>query len=369
MSELTKFTPELVNTWADDVIEPVALHLKQRLLPIEGENEVIFPPTYADIGYNIDTLSDGVKVATIDSVGSQANRMEPIFKREPYSNLVPQITIELQTDNTGEEKHVEKVSIFDLAHRGADAVIHASPTLSPIISKAFQDLKRDGNAHQLCCIAPTSLVFGFWNSRGKSNEKRPRLVRSIIRAWDVEPLKSSAQFNSIWKALDDSNQIALKKFEKEKKNFKLSKIGFKDAAAVDFPGGVITRGPIERNITINLVALRAIHGSSTKETKCIRRYLLALTLIAATSEIDLYLREGCHLRYTDETHWNVISRRGESTLIDLTSLEAQSNLLSYAQDTVNPFLKDWPEQLTHKFDVAEVKKLITESLKKDELEG
>ena len=53
---------------------------KQKLLPVEGEGGVIFPPTYADIGYNIDTLSDGTKVATIDSVGSQANRMEPIFK-------------------------------------------------------------------------------------------------------------------------------------------------------------------------------------------------------------------------------------------------------------------------------------------------
>jgi hypothetical protein len=41
---------------------------------------VIFPPTYADIGYNIDTLADGTRVATIDTVGSQANRLEPIFK-------------------------------------------------------------------------------------------------------------------------------------------------------------------------------------------------------------------------------------------------------------------------------------------------
>ena len=53
------------------------------------------------VGYNIDKLSDGTKVVTIDSVGSQANRMEPIFKRPPYSSLVPQIEIELHSKEAG----------------------------------------------------------------------------------------------------------------------------------------------------------------------------------------------------------------------------------------------------------------------------
>ena len=77
---MTTLTTETINSWADNPNGPVALHLKQKLVPVEGESGVIFPPTYADIGYNIDELSDGTKVATIDSVGSQANRMEPIFK-------------------------------------------------------------------------------------------------------------------------------------------------------------------------------------------------------------------------------------------------------------------------------------------------
>jgi CRISPR-associated protein Csb1 len=49
--------------------------------------------------YNIDTLSDGTRVCTIDSVGSQANRMEPIFKAPPYSQLVPQIDIAYGNEN------------------------------------------------------------------------------------------------------------------------------------------------------------------------------------------------------------------------------------------------------------------------------
>src|SRR5207247_8516587 len=116
---------ELLDTWATDPNGPVALHLKQALLPVEGKGGVIFPPTYADIGYNIDILSDGTKVATIDSVGSQANRVEPIFKasapgqpENPLAKLVPQIDIAY-----GDQKFV---SILEAGHRLGDAIIRST---------------------------------------------------------------------------------------------------------------------------------------------------------------------------------------------------------------------------------------------------
>ena len=49
--EVMKVTGELFDTWATDPKGPVALHLKQKLLPVEAEGGVIFPPTYAGIGY------------------------------------------------------------------------------------------------------------------------------------------------------------------------------------------------------------------------------------------------------------------------------------------------------------------------------
>src|SRR5580704_17915737 len=104
MTEPATLTHDSINSWADDPKGPVALHLRQKLLPAEGEGGVIFPPTYAGDRsgegpiYNIDTLSDGTKVAIIDSVGSQANIMEPIFKAaklgqpdNPLAKLIPQI--------------------------------------------------------------------------------------------------------------------------------------------------------------------------------------------------------------------------------------------------------------------------------------
>ena len=171
---MTTISPLIINAWADDQDGPVALHLKQKLLPVEGESGVIFPPTYANIGYNIDTLSDGTKVATIDSVGSQANRMEPIFKREPYCHLVPQLDI-----TYGEGK---RRSIFDVGHRIGDAVVRATSGLHEKAQNAFVQFRDSGDATDLAKLAPTSLVFGVWDSRD-TQVKLPRIVQSVIRAW------------------------------------------------------------------------------------------------------------------------------------------------------------------------------------------
>ncbi len=184
-------TPQVLDMWATDMCGPVALHLKQKLLPVEGEGGVIFPPTYADVGYNIDTLSDGTRVATIDSVGSQANRLEPIFKAapkgqpdNPLAKLVPQIMIDVNDSLS--------LSIFDVGHRLGDALVR-STDLAATAKDAFEALLR-GDATKLAKLAPTSLVFGAWDSRDTS-AKLPRIVQSVIRAWDVQELTRSAQYN------------------------------------------------------------------------------------------------------------------------------------------------------------------------------
>ena len=66
----TKIDEGTLDAWATDTNAPVALHLQQHLVPVEGRGAVFFPPTYAEIGYNIDILADGTRVALVDSVGS-----------------------------------------------------------------------------------------------------------------------------------------------------------------------------------------------------------------------------------------------------------------------------------------------------------
>lgn len=400
LTEPIRVTKELLDTWATDPQGPVALHLKQRLFPIEGEGGVIFPPTYADIGYNIDTLSDGTKVAMIDSVGSQANRLEPVFKASengqppnPLADLVPPLTIIIYTDKVndqqkkeGENPYQEKRSILDLAHRSADAVVQSSPTLALPVAEAFRSLRRNGDAGPMCALTPTSLVFGVWDSRGETGEKRPRLVRAIVRAWDVEILHSAAQFSSIWKTLNAEQQDELKKEAKAKKK-DLSTKGLADAPATfrkvgtnagkymhEFRegspnperrvlGGVLARGRIEREVTVNLVALRGMRGKNPEETKHIQKYLLGLSLVAATADIDLFLREGCHLRYAGDDAWQQVPRRGDPDPVDLSSHVARKLVQSYAATGAAHFRAQWPKQLEHTFDLKEAKKLLA---KRDE---
>lgn len=402
---MTNVTAAHFDDWATNPAGPVALRLTQGLLPVD-ESKIIFPPTYADIGYNIDELSDGTRVATIDSVGSQANRLEPVFKSDsgnPDDWLVPQIEIVIRKERCGECAACKKISeegapkkggkeacaaprevtrsLLDLAHRAADAVVQASPSLLELTRPAFKALTR-GDAGALCAIAPTSLVFGVWDSRGETGEKRPRLVRSVIRAWDVEPLHAAAQFNSVWKLLDEQQREELAKEAKAKKT-DLSEKGFADAPATfrktkvqqyrdgspnpeaRVLGGVLVKGRIERAVTVNLVALRGLRGSNEEETAAIRKYLLGLSLVAATADIELFLREGCLLRYAEDgDHWQQVLRRGEPTPVALTAEAARS----YAMTAAAPFRAKWPREasLKHEFDLAEAKKLLAKKTAEEE---
>ena len=396
-----------LDQWATDSKGPVALHLKQRLLPVEsldGDGGIIYPPTYADIGYNIDALSDGTKVALIDSVGSQANRMEPVFKAapegqpdNPLAKLVPQIEIVINHNHgkaNDAEAFQEKVSLLDIAHRSADATVMSSPTIAKCLAQAFGELRRNGDCSHLCALAPTSLVFGVWDSRGNSNEKLPRLVRSVIRAWDVEELHAAAQYNSVWKLLDEGQRNELEKEAKAKKK-KLSEYGLKDAPATfrktsqrsgipDFRdgspnlekrvlGGVHVRDRIEREATVNLVALRHLRGANPKKTKLIQKYLLGLSLLAATTDMDLFLREGCHLRYTGEDVWHEIPRRGEPRLTNLASPESRKIVEEYTNKAFQSFRSLFealtPDELEHVFDIKAARKLLVKKTGDEDNEG
>lgn len=334
MTDAIAVTANLINSWVDDPKGPVALTCKQKLLPVEGEGGVIFPPTYADIGYNIDTLSDGTKVATIDSVGSQANRMEPIFKaakpgepENPLAKLVPQIDIAYGNEKT--------VSILEAGHRLGDAVIRSSD-LKDEAQKAFKLFLDAGDASAVAKLAPTSLVFGVWDSRD-TQAKLPRLVQSVIRAWDVDVLHRAAQYNP---AFDYVAEGELEGGADKAENDKRSQKGFRHAPAVwrddsrkePVLGGVVASGPVERIVTVNLVALRRLNGENAQELK---RYILGLSLVAATEPPDGFLRQGCLLMSDQKApaEWVAVTRDGVRTPVGLSTAVA----FDYARTAADKF--------------------------------
>ncbi|MDE0432669.1 MAG: type I-U CRISPR-associated RAMP protein Csb1/Cas7u [Bryobacterales bacterium] len=319
-----------IDAFADDPDGPVALHLRQPLLPVEGSGSVVFPPTYADIGYNIDELSDGTKLATIDSVGSQANRMETVFMaagpglpENPRSHLVPQIEIAYGNEKT--------VSILEAGHRLGDALIR-STGLKQMARDAFRAFLDRDDVAPLAKLAPTSLVFGVWDSRD-TQAKLPRIVQSTIRAEDVDVLTRSAQYEP---PVDYAELDVFSESDKEKQQgdakSPLAKRGFVHVPAVKTHGGVIARGPIRRDIVVNLVALRRLNGENGQ---ALRRYILALALVAATAPLDGFLRAGCLLTSDPENPgmWQMVGRNGKRGSVGLDEKAA----FDYARSAADAF--------------------------------
>jgi CRISPR-associated protein Csb1 len=266
--------------------------VKEQLEPVAGAESVFFPPTFAPpedmkdakAGYIIDR-ENGASVCLVDSVGSQANRLEPLFKQEPYSSLVPQITIQIQ-DRT--------VNLLDVGHRAADAVVR-STALGKKLQAAFSNGQK-GDMVQLAKIAPTSLVFGAWDSRD-TQAKLPRLIESTIRAYDVQETHRAAQFFS---SVENSEIEALFDAEDRKNRKLLSKAGYLDSPSGTTHGGVIARKGIVRTTIVNLVSVRAVSAPDSEQRLLLQRYVLGLALVAALAPAEMSLRAGCLLVGTAE---------------------------------------------------------------------
>jgi CRISPR-associated protein Csb1 len=312
---------------------PAALVIRQHLVPVEGSDAVLFPSTFAPVSkdapgnYNIDSAPNGTNVCLVDSVGSQANRIEPLFKEDKYKALVPQITVK-----AGETT----VNILDAGHRAGDAIVRCSE-LQDDLQKAFK-ARLSGNAEPLAKLAPTSLVFGVWDSRD-TQAKAPRVVSSTIRAFNVRKLTRSAIYTPPldYTALDVFSEEDKAKAEGDSKN-PLAKRGFVHNPASGSHGGIIADGGIRRDATLALAALRLLSVGDDKErTLALRRYILGLALVAFTYRAGGYLRQGCLLvldAQRKDAHSCVeVSADGKRTDCEITHEEA----LAFAEDAAKAF--------------------------------
>jgi CRISPR-associated protein Csb1 len=296
-----------VADWLQQRDQPVSVTLTETLEPSGGPGTVIFPPTYArrsgDHPYAVSVFRNDLapeaaaaqgleaNICDLDSVGSQSNRMEPAFKEPPLSSLVPQRVIKAGSAT---------VNLLEIGHRVADGAVRFS-ALAELATKAMAALATEHDATALARLAPTSLIFGFWDSRD-SMLKCPRIVNSTIRASNVSLLKRSAQFNPAFDpgALNVAEAADLQSAPAQDEKDPLSQEGLRSAPAVDSHGGVRVFGRIIRRTEINLVALRSAAvvkagKIDASETLKLRRYLLGLSLVAGRVQNAYNLRQGCLL--------------------------------------------------------------------------
>lgn len=306
-----------------------AIVIREPLVPVEGPDGVFFPATFAAAedkkvfpgGYNIDPPEGETNVCLVDSVGSQANRIEPIFAKPDYAELVPQIVIQ-----AGEKL----VNLLEAGHRAGDAIVRCT-TLQKTLQDAFKAVLT-GNACPIAKTAPTSLVFGVWDSRD-TQAKLPRLIASTIRAFDVQRLSRSAQFNP---SADYIGLGLLEDTQDKKVKDAYAERGFIHVPASGSHGGVIAKGVIRRDVTFSLAALRLLSaGDDEKQELSLRRYVFGLSLVALTAPPVTYLRQGCNL-VLDIDHPRTV------TLVNADGTRSDFNLphdqaVAFAKDAAKEF--------------------------------
>jgi len=314
-----------------DDADVAAIVIRERLRPVQGARGVFFPPTFAATGrgksdYQIDRFGpraddpegaqkDGVIASrcTVDSVPSQANRLEARLLK--YSGTsIPKVTI------SGSRVGQGSIDLLEVGHRVGDAVVRYSKNGDKDGFESFEAALQayvKGDAAPLTRVAPTSLVFGHWDSRDSATKKSTkskarRLIRSEIVAFNVQKVTKRSQY---WSSIDPEVSQELEQILKEAKeaaqedpNSKnpASQLGMTDVPAPESPGGVIAFGSIERTAIIALSGVRAlatfkaatdagVTEIDADKTLALRRYLFALALAAAADPGVWDLREGCIL--------------------------------------------------------------------------
>ncbi|MEZ4363836.1 MAG: type I-U CRISPR-associated RAMP protein Csb1/Cas7u, partial [Kofleriaceae bacterium] len=171
--------------------EGVAFRVRQRLQPAGGPGDKVFPPTYTTDANTLKYVREtrrvnGADVETVllDSVASQANRMEEAlleaWERKEVSFPV------IGVDFTGDEalRDLGKVTSLQAPHRIADAILRDAMTADGTLfrdtdaGRAYTDAT-PRNATAVFRYCPTALVFGVWDSTGPKGGQGAKFARVL----------------------------------------------------------------------------------------------------------------------------------------------------------------------------------------------
>jgi CRISPR-associated protein Csb1 len=344
---------------------PAVIRITEPLEPAGGKDFPVFPPSYAGEGTNAPPVydlngiewgevlkeksaKDGTKRitryikrarhCTMDSPQSHANRTEIAFRDDPdLLALVPQA--EARIPRKPEFSDQSNTNLLALPHRVADFRVRASNQKEGAANaiNAFAN----GNALPLLQFMPTSIIFGFWDSRADGYQhKHSRILLTRIDAFGVVPCEKHSIYTGPYskdecasvvlgndnlaeelsgydaKATDDDDKTKASK-EAKKWADRMAERGFSNALGTGL-GGVFAER-IERLALISLTDISSIFchkpdsaqsGAEAKSgtdkkaepdkelTNAARRYLLALALLAEghPRSVGSYrLRSGCEL--------------------------------------------------------------------------
>jgi CRISPR-associated protein Csb1 len=369
------------------------LRLRLRLQPLYGPGEVIFPCTVAGGKYQsskrrIPGFTESVDCTIIDSVQSQANRMEDALLEDIRTGKLhlPHVATDF-SGVEGLEKPVGTITCFEAPHRIFDAILRDSVDETgkhfPLTALGESVVKANAkDASAIFGVSPASLLFGSWDSTGVSGglgEKYTRCVVSELVAinsekseregFRIDPLNTAkaaspkkileSMSDEMWKKLKDSG----KKID-DPSGIVHGNIPWtgKDKKSGEMHGG-ITCDYIQQSTTISFPALRRLHFGSPDRSTAAQTVLAAIALHAAALNVEKgwHLRSRCDLIVDDGTsvEWETLG--GSGAIRELHSAETTRALLEEAITQAKAAGLPWNDQPIRLKPSEALKKLVVAS--------
>lgn len=350
------------------VARHAAIRRRQRLQPVGGKGDKIFPPTYPGENNSppIHVFErrriDGTEkwCVLIDSVQSQANRLEESLLAAVNAGAIELPYIEVDFSGT-DVSGIGRITSLDAPHRVYDAILRDShldgkPFMQSAIGESLRQAK-PAHATAVLEVSPTALLFGAWHSQGEGGgfgAKFPRCVVSEIVGIDtpVDEVVNTktgeiSHRTAGWRTGSRIDPLGiLRKVEvykgqngwstnqdeagKGAKKVRPSEINHGNIAPSVQPLGT-TMEYAEQTLVITLAGLRRLgFGDDTRNTAA-RTYLAALGLLAALEQdsCGYALRSRCDLVPEGKASWELVHADGTVTSIEI-SLDDARKLYSQA---------------------------------------
>lgn len=337
-----------------------AIRLIAKLQPAGGSGSKVFPPSHSEGKYAWEArrIDDGevVKTVLLDSVQSQANRMEQALK-EAY--LSRRINFPLLAVDFGSQfADIGEVTTLDAPHRIADAIFRDSllgdkKFLDTDIAKAYSGANQR-NATALYQYCPHALIFGIWDSTGSAgglgNKFQRAIVSEIVGIRAESGVLTSSRLDPLGiktvdiYAMPDGGWTTDKTLAKTDKKGEPVKIRPSEINHSNIPptlkksdkgdefilGGVTIDYALQTTV-LSLPALRRLHFPLNGEVSAqvdtaARTVLAALGLAAIVHQLEngYDLRSRCLLIAEGRFDFELLDNYGESKTFSLNSNEADA---------------------------------------------
>ncbi|MEQ9178259.1 MAG: type I-U CRISPR-associated RAMP protein Csb1/Cas7u [Nitratireductor sp.] len=346
------------------VTHDAAIRRRRRLQPAGGVGDKLFPPTYPREGRDAPpqhvfetrrvarpdgTGLDSVVCVLIDSVQSQANRLEEalVAAAEAGRISLPRLVVDFPSSGLNS---IGPISDLQAPHRIFDAILRDSMLdgeefrQSELGQRLRQSTASDAGA--ILEVSPASLLFGAWNSTGEGGGIGAKFARAIVseiigvnvpvedfvdrRTGEASMRTAGRQPGS---RMDPLGVVRSVEVFKGGAGWAMSKEqagkGAKQVRPSEINHGNIRPSVAELGVTcdyalqtavITLAGLRRLgFGGDVAKDQAARAYLAALGLVAlAEADAQGYaLRSRCDLVCDGEAPLEVVRADGTTERIDL----------------------------------------------------